>query len=56
MAKMFQFKILHQILPTNKKLVQWGIKDCKKCDFRDMEDERIVSYIFSFLNPGELYA
>ena len=28
-AKTYQFKILHRILPTNKKLVQWGINDCK---------------------------
>ena len=44
-AKMFQFKILHQIPPTIKKHVQWGIKYCKKCDFCDMEDESIV-YLF----------
>ena len=41
-AKMFQFKILHRILPKNKKLVQWGIKDCKKCDYCDMGDESMV--------------
>ena len=28
-AKMFQFKILHQIHTTNKNLVQWGIKSVK---------------------------
>ena len=32
-GKIFQFRILHCILATNKKLALYGIKDFEKCDF-----------------------
>ena len=40
--KMFQYKILHRILATNKKLKQYGIKDSDNCDFCGIETESIL--------------
>ena len=40
--KMLQYKILHRILATNKKLKQYGIKDSDNCDFCGIETESIL--------------
>ena len=40
--RMFQFKILHRILPTNRKLKQYGIKDSDLCDFCGQDSESIL--------------
>ena len=40
--KMFQFKILHRILATNKKLKQFRIIDSDLCDFCGLETESII--------------
>ena len=37
--KMFQYKILHRILATNKKLFQYGIKNSNLCDYCGIETE-----------------
>ena len=39
---MFQYKILHRILATNKKLKQYGIKTSDFCDFCGQEVESIL--------------
>ena len=39
---MFQFKILHRILPTNKKLLQYKIKNSSDCDYCGQEEESLV--------------
>ena len=41
-GKIFQFRILHRILATNKKLSLYGIKDSDKCDFCGLEPETIL--------------
>ena len=40
--KMFQYKILHRILPTNKKLCQFGIKPSNICDYCNLEEESLI--------------
>ena len=40
--KMFQYKILHRILPTNKKLCQYGIKPSNICDYCNLEKESLI--------------
>ena len=40
--KMFQYKILHRILPTNKKLRQYGIKPSNFCDYCNLEEESLI--------------
>ena len=40
--KMFQYKILHRILPTNHKLLQYGIKDTDLCDLCKTSRETIL--------------
>ena len=44
-GKIFQFRILHRILATNKKLSLYGIKDPDKCDCCGLEPE-IILYLF----------
>ena len=41
-SKMFQYKILHRILPTNSKLFQYNIKDSELCDFCLIDRESIL--------------
>ena len=43
--RMFQYKILHRILPTNRKLKQYRIKDSDMCDFCGQESESSL-YLF----------
>ena len=38
---MFQYKILHRILATNKKLFQYKIIDSPSCSYCGLEDESI---------------
>ena len=39
---MFQYKIVHRILPTNKKLLQYNIKTSSICDYSGIEEESII--------------
>ena len=40
--KVFQYKLMHRILPTIKKLCQYGIKTSTLCDYCDMEEESLL--------------
>ena len=40
--KMFQYKLLHRIVATNKKLKQYGIKISDVCDYCGLEVESIL--------------
>ena len=40
--RMFQYKILHRILPTNKKLLQFKIKDSSDCEYCGQEEESLL--------------
>ena len=40
--RMFQYKILHRILPTNRKLKQYGRKESDLCDFCGRDFESIL--------------
>ena len=40
--QMFQFKILHRILPTNKKLFQFKIKQSNECDYCGRAEESLI--------------
>ena len=42
---MFQYKILHRILPTNRKLKQYGIKDSDLCHFCGKDSKSILHLI-----------
>ena len=39
---MFQYKLLHRTLPTNKKLLQFKIKDSSECDYCGQEEESLL--------------
>ena len=40
--KVFQYKVIHRILPTNKKLCQYGIKTL--CYYCDLEEESLLHH------------
>ena len=40
--RMFQYKIVHRILPTNKKLLQYNIKTSSICDYCGLEKESLI--------------
>ena len=40
--QIFQFKILHRILPTNKKLYQFKIKQSNECDYCGQAEESLI--------------
>ena len=40
--QMFQYKILHRILPTNKKLFQYNIKQSSDCEYCGQAEESLI--------------
>ena len=45
-SRIFQFKIVHDILPTNYKLYRWKVKDSSRCSYCFLENET-CEHLFS---------
>ena len=51
----FQYKVINNILPFNKKLYNWKIKDSSRCDLCDFYPESVEHLFMQCIKSVNLY-